>query len=308
MESYEKNLIEKIRQTNSIAVIGEAMVELSDNIDQLKFAGDSLNTAIYLKRELHNKKNTVAFFSALGNDLNSEKMIKFIESEGLTTNFIERRVNSGPGKYKIVTDKKGERNFHYWRDESAARTLFSKPCAVKFQNLLEFDLVYITGISIAILPRKIQENLLHFFSEFKQKGGLIAFDSNYRKTLWKSKKAARIMIKKYWQIADIALPSLDDEKDIFDLNTQDDVVNNLKQLGVKFGALKRGSKGPYSLTDNSNSFKYTIVTNTKDTTAAGDSFNGAYLASLINGSSQDISIIKGHKLASRVIQNFGAII
>ena len=308
MESYENNLIEKIRLTNSIAVIGEAMVELSDNTDQLKFAGDSLNTAIYLKRELHNKKNTVAFFSALGNDLNSEKMIKFIESEGLTTNFIERRVNSGPGKYKIVTDKKGERNFHYWRDESAARTLFSKPCAVKFQNLLEFDLVYITGISVAILPRKIQEDLLHFFSEFKQKGGLIAFDSNYRKTLWKSKKVARIMIKKYWQIADIALPSLDDEKDIFDLNTQDDVVNNLKQLGVKFGALKRGSKGPYSLTDNTNSFKYTIVTNTKDTTAAGDSFNGAYLASLINGSSQDISLIKGHKLASRVIQNFGAII
>jgi len=308
MESYEKNLIEKIRLTNSIAVIGEAMVELSDNTDQLNFAGDSLNTAIYLKRELHNKKNTVAFFSALGNDLNSEKMIKFIESEGLTTNFIERRVNSGPGKYKIVTDKKGERNFHYWRDESAAKTLFSKPCAVKFQNLLEFDLVYITGISVAILPRKIQEDLLHFFSEFKQKGGLIAFDSNYRKTLWKSKKAARIMIKKYWQIADIALPSLDDEKDIFDLNTQDDVVNNLKQLGVKFGALKRGSKGPYSLTDNTNSFKYTIVTNTKDTTAAGDSFNGAYLASLINGSSQDISLIKGHKLASRVIQNFGAII
>lgn len=308
MESYENNLIEKIRLTNSIAVIGEAMVELSDNTDQLNFAGDSLNTAIYLKRELHNKKNTVAFFSALGNDLNSEKMIKFIESEGLTTNFIERRVNSGPGKYKIVTDKKGERNFHYWRDESAARTLFSKPCAVKFQNLLEFDLVYITGISVAILPRKIQEDLLHFFSEFKQKGGLIAFDSNYRKTLWKSKKVARIMIKKYWQIADIALPSLDDEKDIFDLNTQDDVVNNLKQLGVKFGALKRGSKGPYSLTDNTNSFKYTIVTNTKDTTAAGDSFNGAYLASLINGSSQDISLIKGHKLASRVIQNFGAII
>jgi len=247
MESYENNLIEKIRLTNSIAVIGEAMVELSDNTDQLKFAGDSLNTAIYLKRELHNKKNTVAFFSALGNDLNSEKMIKFIESEGLTTNFIERRVNSGPGKYKIVTDKKGERNFHYWRDESAARTLFSKPCAVKFQNLLEFDLVYITGISIAILPRKIQEDLLHFFSEFKQKGGLIAFDSNYRKTLWKSKKAARIMIKKYWQIADIALPSLDDEKEIFDLNTQDDVVKNLKQLGVKFGALKRGSKGPYKI-------------------------------------------------------------
>ena len=158
------------------------------------------------------------------------------------------------------------------------------------------------------MPSKIQEDLLYFFSEFKQKGGLIAFDSNYRESLWKSKKIARIMIKKYWQMVDIALPSLDDEKEIFDLNTQDDVVKNLKQLGVKFGALKRGSKGPHSLTDNINSSSYNIVTKIKDTTAAGDSFNGAYLASLINGSSQDISLTKGHKLASRVIQNFGAII
>ena len=99
-----------------------------------------------------------------------------------------------------------------------------------------------------------------------------------------------------------------DEKEIFDLNTQDDVVKNLKQLGVKFGTLKRGSKGPHSLTNNTNSSSYNIVTKIKDTTAAGDSFNGAYLASLINGSSQDISLTKGHKLASRVIQNFGAII
>ena len=308
MENFENNLIKKIRHTNSIAVIGEAMVELSDNVNEVKFSGDSLNTAIYLKRELRNRETTVAFFSALGDDSYSKKMIKFIQSEGVTTNFIERRTERGPGKYKIETDKKGERCFHYWRDESADKTLFSKPCAVTFQDLLGFDLIYMTGVSIAILPSKIQEDLLYFFSEFKQKGGLIAFDSNYRESLWKSKKIARIMIKKYWQMVDIALPSLDDEKEIFDLNTQDDVVKNLKQLGVKFGALKRGSKGPHSLTDNINSSTYNIVTKIKDTTAAGDSFNGAYLASLINGSSQDISLTKGHKLASRVIQNFGAII
>ena len=41
---------------------------------------------------------------------------------------------------------------------------------------------------------------------------------------------------------------------------------------------------------------------------AGDSFNGAYLASLINGFSQSISLDYGHKLATKVIKYNGAII
>jgi 2-dehydro-3-deoxygluconokinase len=45
-----------------------------------------------------------------------------------------------------------------------------------------------------------------------------------------------------------------------------------------------------------------------DSTAAGDSFNGAYLASLLNGSSQLISLLNGHKLASKVIKYNGAIL
>ena len=44
--SYENKLIEKLGLVNSIAVIGEAMLELSDHTSELKFAGDSLNTAI----------------------------------------------------------------------------------------------------------------------------------------------------------------------------------------------------------------------------------------------------------------------
>ena len=45
-----------------------------------------------------------------------------------------------------------------------------------------------------------------------------------------------------------------------------------------------------------------------DTTAAGDSFNGAFLAALLAGSSPPDCLLAGHMLASRVIRYPGAII
>lgn len=307
-KSFDKQLSERLKKVNSVAVIGEAMVEISDQINELKFSGDSLNTGIYLKRELNKKEKKVAYFTALGDDPISDKMIDYIYSEGIATDFIERRVNLKPGAYEIHTDKNGERSFQYWRDESAARTLFSKPNNVGFKDLSKFDLIYLSAISIAILPSNIQKDLLDFFSEYQKKGGLIAFDSNYRKDLWKSKRIAKSMVEKYWQIVDIALPSVDDEIELFGFEGEQDVIDKLAQLGVKFGALKRGDKGPYSLSGGKDDNTYDIVSEVVDTTAAGDSFNGAYLAALINGLSQQISLEKGHNLASNVLQYRGAII
>jgi len=306
--NYEEGIIERLTQVNSIAVIGEAMVELSDQVNELKFSGDSLNTAIYLKRELINKEKIVSYFTVLGDDSVSGKLINFMSSEGISTDYIERKANLKPGTYKIQTNDKGERSFKYWRNESAAKTLFSKPSKVELDDLLKFDLIYLSAISVAILPSNIQEDLLNFLSKYRKSGGLIVFDSNYRKILWKSNTVARSMIAKYWKIVDVALPSVDDEKKLFDLKNEEDVVTNLIEFGVRFGALKRGEKGPYCLSQNKDNSIYDIVSNVLDTTAAGDSFNGAYLASLLNGSSQIISLLNGHKLASKVIKYNGAIL
>tara|TARA_B100000795_G_scaffold9074_1_gene6452 strand:- start:104 stop:574 length:471 start_codon:yes stop_codon:yes gene_type:complete len=142
--NYEEGIIERLTQVNSIAVIGEAMVELSDQVNELKFSGDSLNTAIYLKRELINKEKIVSYFTVLGDDSVSGKLINFMSSEGISTDYIERKANLKPGTYKIQTNDKGERSFKYWRNESAAKTLFSKPSKVELDDLLKFDLIYLS--------------------------------------------------------------------------------------------------------------------------------------------------------------------
>src|ERR1700761_9455738 len=58
-----------------------------------------------------------------------------------------------PALYLIETDERGERRFHYWRGESAARGWFrALQKAGGAQALKVADLVYVSGISLAILP------------------------------------------------------------------------------------------------------------------------------------------------------------
>ena len=45
-----------------------------------------------------------------------------------------------------------------------------------------------------------------------------------------------------------------------------------------------------------------------DTTAAGDSFNGAYLGAKLSGESQERALQKAHACAAKVVQVNGAII
>ena len=106
-----------------ICSIGECMVELSSYKDgkyNLSFAGDTANTAIYLSR-LGAK---TSFITALGKDSLSKKMINYFKNEKILTDSILINPNKTPGLYLIENDKKGEREFFYWRSDSAAKTLF----------------------------------------------------------------------------------------------------------------------------------------------------------------------------------------
>ena len=113
------------------------------------FAGDTLNAAVYLKRSA--PEIAVAYVTALGTDPLSARMLAFFEAEGLETGLVERRADRVPGLYAISVDAKGERSFTYWRDSSAARTLFLPPAEVTPERLDGFDLVYLSGITVAVL-------------------------------------------------------------------------------------------------------------------------------------------------------------
>jgi len=294
-----------------IACLGEVMIELiaeSDGQARIDVAGDTYNSAVYLSRVCKPGELAVSYVTALGKDTFSKRIISQIEQFGIDTSHIELREDLMPGLYAIETDATGERSFSYWRGQSAAKTLFQEPCNLKLSSLMEFDILYISGISMAILPSETRNALIDFISEYRNAGGKLFFDSNYRPRLWDDIETARNVTMTMMSMADIALPSLDDEMALFGDDDENAVLDRLSNAGIANGVLKRGERGPVAIGQNTTDLMFDEVTNVVDTTAAGDSFNAGFIYHIAMGDGLEKAMLGGHALASKVIQGKGAII
>ncbi|MCT8161733.1 sugar kinase [Pseudoruegeria sp. SHC-113] len=294
-----------------IACVGEVMIELiagQDGSALLGVAGDTYNTAVYMARGLKGSGASVSYVTALGQDPYSGRILSAIESHGIGTEAIERRAEMMPGLYAIDTDEHGERSFSYWRSTAAARTLFSEPCDVPLERLNDYDLVLISGISMAILPPAVRARIMAWAEAFSAAGGTLAYDSNHRPRLWESADVAREVNAAMWARADIALPSVDDEMALYGDADGAAVVARLRGYGVDRGALKRGAEGPLDLSTGNTPEGLPQVEKVIDSTAAGDSFNAGFLAAVARGQSDLDAAKAGHVLAAKVICHRGAII
>jgi len=301
-----------------IASIGEAMIELSaredsDDTLSLGVAGDTLNTAIYLKRLLDNRQveNEVSFVSGIGSDSFSEKIHAFCTSESLDTSALPQTTGQLPGIYAISTDQHGERSFSYWRENSAARHFFNDAFLATLPELQRYDVIYYSGITLAIMSETTRKRWLDWLKNYMDSTSdgpkQVVFDSNYRPALWSSQQHAREWIEQSYRQCTTALVSVDDEMNLFLDKNEDAVITRLQSYQINDAVLKRGDKGPLSITTN------TSITDTApcivvDSTAAGDSFNGAYLASLICGDTTEEALATAHTVAKKVIGHKGAII
>lgn len=293
-----------------VACIGEVMIELSPagaDTARIGVAGDTYNTAVYLARLLGDT-GQVSYVTALGDDAQSDRIAHALESEGLRTELVARIPGMMPGLYMISVDDRGERSFSYWRSAAAARSLFGPLSSVQPGDLSGFDLVYLSAISVAILPQPVRDALFDWAVGYRAAGGWIGFDSNYRPRLWEDVDTAQREVMRFWSISDIALPSVDDEMALFGDPDADVVAARIIGAGVRFGALKRGEAGPMALDGSGQALPVTPVKTVVDTTAAGDSFNAGFLAAHLTGAALPQAMAAGAELATRVIQYRGAIL
>ncbi len=291
-----------------IACVGEVMFEIfaggnaSGGFDQAKlgFAGDVFNLAVYLKREA--PQMNVSVVTKLGNDALSDKLIGQMLSHKLDVSNIGRDAERTLGAYLIEVDPNGERHFSYWRSNSAARKMFNDG----FSALEGFDVVVLSAITLAILSDSHREALLQYLDKSDVK---IVFDSNYRPRLWQSQTQARYWIERAWEICDIGLPSIDDEFAVFEDFSEADLLKRFSTYSHDVTVLKRASKGPVAI------YQGDVVELPSraavvpiDTTAAGDSFAGAFLANWLSGRKLLDAMERGQVIAEKVIQKQGAIV
>jgi 2-dehydro-3-deoxygluconokinase len=289
--------------------IGECMVELSQagqGLLRKGFAGDTFNTAWYLRASLPDDWQ-VDYLTGLGDDPLSEEMLGFMAKAGIGTEAIRRIPGRTPGLY-LISLKDGERTFSYWRDSSAARLLADDPDHLR-QSIEAADVLYFSGITLAILQPAAAETLLSELRRAKAAGKPIAFDPNIRPRLWSDKVRMLDTISAGARAASIVLPSFDDENTHFgDVNVSA-TIERYQSLGVERVVVKNGAQGA-TVAEGDQTVFIPAVPPEKlvDTTSAGDSFNGGFLARFMTGASPAEACAHGAAVASVVIAHHGALI
>lgn len=309
LSGYGKPFGEDIDMARRIVSIGECMIEMSGGEDRayrLGYAGDTLNTAWYL-RALLGQDWSVDYVTALGIDRYSGDIRRFLDDNQIGTSHIQTIPNRRPGLY-MIHQEAGDRHFTYWRDTSAAKLLADdKPALAKAVEGAE--LVYFSGITLAILAPRARGRLLGAIVKARDNGARIAFDTNLRPALWSSPRVMMGVLTAAASLCDIVLPTHSDEAPLFGDKSVDDTADRYLELGVEEVVVKDGKDEALIATATERvRLAPPPGAHVVDPTGAGDSFNGAYLAARLQGKSLHDAATAAHRTAGIVIGHKGALV
>ena len=294
--------------------LGECMIELNGDISSLgnsntfmevNFGGDTYNSAVYFSR-LTNKKTDTFYCTALSKDSFSKKMIERFKFEKLSCDFIRMDGKNPPGLYSIEINENGERSFSYWRDQSPTRQIFLGSRGKHLlHNISNAGIFYYSGISASILDENQKKQLIKAGTTAK----VCAFDFNYRHQLHYDKNKSKSLFKEINNCVDVNFVSYDDFKELFDIKEPNEIFNilsnNKNMILLRY-------KNSIIFKNLDQEIKTITVPHGKvvDTTAAGDAFNGSFLALMNNSENICIeeNILKSHAVTREVIKYKGAII
>ncbi|MDX8355356.1 sugar kinase [Cognatiyoonia sp. IB215182] len=292
-----------------VLAIGECMAELApterDGDYRLGFAGDTFNTAWYLARFAPDAQ--VSYLSAIGDDAISQQMRTFVRESGIDDAFLQSLENRTVGLY-IISLNQGERSFSYWRGQAAARTLANDP-ALLDAAMAAADLIYFSGVTLAILAPERRVALLSALRLARKDGKTIAFDPNLRPRLWSTDNEMTEAIMHGAAVSDIVLPSFEDEATWFNDASPQATADRYLAAGARIVIVKNGA-GPvyYADGDARDEVPVIPVDTLVDTTAAGDSFNAGVFARYVAGDDIATCIPHGCALSRAVVGQRGALV
>ena len=291
-----------------VVAFGECMLEVGltgPAQAALGYAGDTFNTAVYLRR----LGRTVAYATALGaEDPFSDGMLRMMDEEGVDASLVRRAPGRLPGVYAIDRDGRGERRFFYWRSQSPARDYFHLADAdVLRQAVTQAKLVYLSGVTLAIVGPEGRAVLGELLAAARQAGVAVALDPNHRSQLWESPEVARAAIEAVIPQCRYVSSGVADLKGLFGADGE---AHSQAWAARGIETVIRAENHAVTVCAGGETVRFPPEPPVRalDTTGAGDAFNAGYLWARMEGRGPRDAVRVARRLANFVVQHIGAII
>ena len=264
---------------SDLICMGEPMLELNRRVAaEMAYlaghGGDTSNAAIAAARQ----GARVGYLTAVGRDSGGDEFMALWQAEGIdTTNVVQSEMR--PTAVYLVNHSEAGHAFQYYRLGSAASAY--GPTHVPDAAIRGAKYLYASGISQGI-SNSAADAVFHAIDVARGAGVKVAYDTNYRASLWPPARASAIIHAAVAQ-SSVALPSLDDATLLTGLTDPDAIVDFYLHLGPSLVALKMGMNGTLLATPYERVRIAPFPCVSVDATGAGDTFCGAFLARLIDG-------------------------
>ncbi len=262
------------------------------------FGGDTSNAAVAAARQ----GVRTAYVTAIGRDPAGERFMELWSAEGIDASYVLRS-RSRPTAVYFVTHGPAGHDFFYFRSGSAA-SAFS-PEDVPADLIAGAKILYASGISQAI-SNTAADAVFHAMSVARGAGVQVAYDTNYRGLLWPATRAGAI-IHAAIAACDIALPGLEDAQALTGLHDPDAIADFYLRLGPRVVAVKLGASGTLLATPERRLRIAPHPCLPVDSTGAGDTFCGSFLARLIHGDPPEAAARYAAVAAALSCQGYGAV-
>ena len=290
------------KQSPDIVCLGEPLVEFNQVNDKGHYlfghGGDTSNCAIAAARA----GASVGYITALGQDEFGDSFMRLWAENGVDASQVSRRADAHTGVYFVTHGPDGH-VFSYLRAGSAASRM--TPEQLPRDYIAGARVLHVSGISMAI-SASAADAVFEAIEIARNAGVLVSFDTNLRLRLWPIERA-RAITEAAMRKCDIALPGPEDANQLIGVSDPDVIADHYLEGGAKVVALTLGQEGCLVATPDERRRVAGIKVKAVDATAAGDTFDGNFLAEYLRHGDPFEAARFANAAAALSTQGYGAV-
>lgn len=215
-----------------------------------------------------------AFIGKVGKDLHGQFLREVLQKEGVNTDGLVNDGEAFTTMAFVSLDEKGERNFSFARKPGADTLL--RQDELKDEIVCECRILNVGSLSMTDEPARTAT--LEAVRRAKLSGASIAYDPNYRKSLWENEAGAIKEMRRLLQVADYIKLSEDEMGLLTGQHQPEPALKLLLKGEARAAVITLGEQGAVFAAENYIGRLSAYPCKVVDSTGAGDAFWGAFLS------------------------------